>query len=81
MKLIKVELLLDANELVEPKDINALLVAVFNDNSHLAKLIICDAVLDRPLIKKKEHKWQWYMNGTFCVKCNRSIGTDKECDY
>lgn len=76
MKLIKVELLLDANELVEPSNINALIEQVFKDNSHLAKLMICDSQL-----KRKEHQWQFYFNGTYCIKCNQPIGTDRECDY
>lgn len=29
---------------------------------------------------KKAHKWQFYMNGTFCTRCNRSIGTKEDCD-
>ena len=76
MKLIKVEILLDANELVNPSDINALLEQVFKDNSHLGKLMVCYSQL-----KKKEHNWQFSFNGTFCTKCNQPIGTDRECDY
>lgn len=81
MNIIKVELLLDANEMVGSEEINTLLEAVFKDNSHLAKLIICDSTKQQPNIVKKEHKWEWYMNGTFCTKCNRQIGTNQECDY
>jgi hypothetical protein len=25
------------------------------------------------------HDWQWYMNGTFCRKCNAQIGTSEPC--
>lgn len=27
----------------------------------------------------REHEWQWYMNGTFCRRCNAPIGDARPC--
>jgi hypothetical protein len=29
--------------------------------------------------RNKLHDWQWYMNGTFCRKCNAQLGSNTEC--
>lgn len=57
--ILKVEMLLDANEIVRPKDISALLNQVFKDNSHLAKLIICETHSN-----ERQYQWEWYTNET-----------------
>jgi hypothetical protein len=33
----------------------------------------------REVRDKREHDWQWYMNGTFCKVCGELIGTSSEC--
>lgn len=29
--------------------------------------------------KKKEHKWEFYANGTFCTRCGAQIGSGYDC--
>ena len=26
-----------------------------------------------------QHQWQWYMNGTFCTRCNAQLGDGSPC--
>ncbi len=40
------------------------------------KLIEC-MISDPP--EKKKHDWCFYMNGTFCAKCNAPLGDPREC--
>jgi hypothetical protein len=73
--ILKVEMLLDANEIVRPSDINALLEQVFKDNNHIAKLMVCDS----QLVAEKKHDWYFYANGTFCTKCGAQMGSGQPC--
>lgn len=41
------------------------------------KLIEC--MISDPPVEKKKHDWYFYMNGTFCTKCNAPLGDTKEC--
>ena len=59
-KLLKVEILLDGNSDVlgnhGPSIIRDLMNAVFTDNQHLAKLIICDVSLVNPDYNPLQHE-------------------------
>lgn len=33
----------------------------------------------RAIPKKKEHVWEFYMNGSFCKICNAQLGDGIEC--
>ncbi len=32
-----------------------------------------------PIEKIREHKWQFYANGTFCTRCNAQLGSGYKC--
>lgn len=31
------------------------------------------------VVPKREHKWVFYMNGSFCERCGAAIGSGTEC--
>jgi len=83
MKLIKIEVLVEFDNFVlMPSEavnvMNALIEAVFRDNSHIGKLIVCESKLIEDS-KDKKHEWLWFMNGIFCINCNSPIGTPEPC--
>lgn len=43
---------------------------------------LCDCGIKRwgiPLTVTREHEWQFYMNGTFCTRCNAQLGDGTKC--
>lgn len=32
-----------------------------------------------PLVVVREHKWEFYANGSFCTRCGAGIGTGTPC--
>ena len=46
--------------------------------SGIGKLAMLDAVTEH-FDGKREHIWQFYMNGTFCRRCGCGIGDRVEC--
>lgn len=74
--ILKAEILLDATEGIDAQVIAVLLEQVFKDNSHLAKMIVCEV---KEPIKPKEHQWEFYVNGSFCKICGSQLGSGQPC--
>ena len=72
--ILKAEILLDGGKDIDSYVIASLLEQVFKDNSHLAKMILCE-------VKEavKQHRWEFYMNGSFCKDCGAQIGSGVSC--
>lgn len=42
----------------------------------------CDCGLKKwgvPLVKVREHEWEFYANGSFCKRCGAAIGSGQAC--
>ena len=72
--ILKAEILLDTNDDVDSTIISALIEQVFEDNSHLARMIVCEV---KEAVKK--HRWEFYANGSFCKDCGAQLGSDYPC--
>lgn len=54
------------------------------DDSVIRSILVCPECIENKKIiipdhDRREHDWQWYMNGTFCKRCGVAIGTTTEC--
>ena len=74
--ILKVNLLLDVKDsIITSEVITNLLNQVFIDNSHLARMIICEV-----FETERKHEFVFYVNGSFCKYCNQPIGTPYPCE-